>query len=117
MGASCSIPALRTEDHCHRPGIASNDCVEHIVPLLAMQVIVATGLFWILSLRAERQIELPPAKAETVEFRVQLQKAIVPLVPLILLFLTGAPFYVLRVPADWLIVSTNSAEKRSSTLD
>ena len=34
-------------------GIASNDCVEHIVPLLAVQVVVATGLFWILSLRAD----------------------------------------------------------------
>jgi DcuC family C4-dicarboxylate transporter len=92
-------------------GMASNDCVEHIVPLLAVQVIVATGLFWLLSVRAERQIELPPAVPETVEFHVQLQKAIVPLVPLILLFLTGAPFYLFRVPADWLIVSANSAEK------
>lgn len=92
-------------------GIASNDCVEHIVPLLIVQVVVATGLFWILSLRAERQTELAPAAPEAAEFRVQLQKAIVPLVPLILLFLTGAPFYLFHVPADWLINARDSAEK------
>lgn len=92
-------------------GIASNDCVEHIVPLLAVHVIVATLLFWILSVRAERCAPLQPHESVLAEFRVQPLKALIPLVPLILLFLTGAPFYLVRVPPDWLINSANSAEK------
>jgi DcuC family C4-dicarboxylate transporter len=91
-------------------GIASTDCVEHIFPLLIVQVIVATTLFWILSIRAERRAVRDAAEAPVDKFAVNPLKAIIPLVPLVLLFLTGGPFYLLRVPQDWLIDSGKAAE-------
>jgi C4-dicarboxylate transporter, DcuC family len=93
-------------------GIAGNDIVEHVVPLLAVQVVVATGLFWILGLRAERRAPKPESEVSIEEFRVQPLKALIPLVPLILLFLSGGPFYLIRIPHDWLINSANGAEER-----
>jgi DcuC family C4-dicarboxylate transporter len=76
-----------------------------------LQVAVATALFWLLSLRGEthyrKQEEARPAEeaeaARAAPFRVNLAMAAVPLVPLVLLFLTGPPLHLLRVPRDWLV--------------
>ena len=91
--------------------IASTDCVVHVIPLLAVQLVVATLLFWILSVRAERRAPQVAGEPSEPDFRVNLVKALVPLVPLVLLFLTGGPFYLLRIPDGWLIDSTRAGEK------
>ena len=93
-------------------GIASTDCVEHVFPLLAVQVCVATALFWILSARAERRAPQPQEESPPAEFHVQPLKALIPLVPLILLFLSGAPFYLVHVPHGWLIDPKIAGEER-----
>jgi C4-dicarboxylate transporter, DcuC family len=86
--------------------IDSRDCVARVFGLLLLQVGVATVIFWILSLRAERAV--PPTEAgekaavEDASFRVNYIKAAVPLVPLVLLFLTGPPLRLIDVPQDWL---------------
>jgi C4-dicarboxylate transporter, DcuC family len=100
--------ALSTEDHV----IPSTECVAHVFPLVLPHLIVAIGLFWLLSVRHEarylQEIErqLPPESAEPSqppEFRVNLIKALVPLVPITLLFLTGPPLQVISIPKGWLI--------------
>jgi DcuC family C4-dicarboxylate transporter len=100
--------ALSTEDHV----IPSTECVAHVFPLILPHLIVAIGLFWLLSVRHEarylQEIErqLPPESAEPSqppEFRVNLIKALVPLVPITLLFLTGPPLQVISIPKNWLI--------------
>jgi DcuC family C4-dicarboxylate transporter len=81
-------------------------CVPRVLPLLLLQVAVATPIFWVLSLRAEAADKPADEKAEQSEappeFRVNYLKAAVPLVPLVLLFLTGPPLALLKVPKEWL---------------
>jgi len=68
-------------------------------PLLLLHLVTATLLFWLISLRAERrqekELELHPSpmpeEQDSPPFRVNLLKALVPLVPLGLLFLTALP--------------------------
>jgi DcuC family C4-dicarboxylate transporter len=87
-------------------GIKSADCVQRVFPLLMIQLGVATTLFWLLSIRAEAaQVKenkpTEPAEADSAEeppFRVNIFKALVPLVPITLLFLTGPPLNVWTMP-------------------
>jgi DcuC family C4-dicarboxylate transporter len=95
-------------------GVEARDCVARIVPPLFVNLGLATILFWWLSARAEarhrkeaaqKSTETPDQgkQEETASFRVNYFKALVPLVPLILLFLTGPPLNVFTVPRQWLI--------------
>lgn len=82
--------------------------VQHVVPLLLVQLSVATVLFWALSIRAERRYRTEHPLDQEAEkqaerdsaFHVNWFKALVPLVPLALLFPTGPPFNV-EVPWRW----------------
>jgi C4-dicarboxylate transporter, DcuC family len=119
-------------------------CVEHVFPLLIVQLAVATGLFWVLSLRAEATASggRKPPDVETITatsnerrqaavessrqdvgsnqgadaprspggFRVNLIKAAIPLLPLLLLFLTGPPLQLIEVPKEWLVKANNPAD-------
>ena len=87
-------------------------CVVSNAPLLLLHLVTATLLFWLISLRAERrqekELELHPSpmpeEQESPPFRVNVLKALVPLVPLGLLFLTALPgLQLLHVPHDWLV--------------
>lgn len=91
--------------------VTGADCVNRVVPLVFVQLVVATLLFWWLSVRAEKQ--QPPTEPATAPaegqpagdepFRVNLFMAAVPLVPLVLLILTSPAFKVLSVPQTWLV--------------
>lgn len=91
------------------PSFTSSEAVERVMPLLFLQLGVATTVFWIWSARAEsknRQPESPKQSEsgtldEPAEFQVNLLKAIVPLVPLTLLFMIGPPLNLLEVPEQW----------------
>jgi DcuC family C4-dicarboxylate transporter len=88
-------------------GTDSRECVTHVVWLLLLQVGVATAVFWLLSARAERAAppvgaDEPAADAQGKAFRVNYVKAAVPLVPVVLLFLTGPPLRLIDVPHEWL---------------
>lgn len=90
----------------------SADCVARVVPLLPVQLAVSTAVFWLLSLRAEARLRKEAetwsaapeeAAAEEPSFRVNVVKALIPLVPLLLLFLTALPhFRAFNVPRGWL---------------
>jgi DcuC family C4-dicarboxylate transporter len=87
-------------------GTDSRECVSRVFGLLLLEVGIATAVFWVLSAFAERAAPQAVAdEAETVEgkaFRVNYVKAAVPLVPLVLLFLTGPPLRLIDVPHHWL---------------
>ncbi len=87
--------------------ISANECVARVLPLLLVQVGVVTALFWGLTLRADRSDPNKDrlsagAAEETSVFRINYLKAAIPLIPLILLFLTGPPLQLLPVPKEWL---------------
>src|SRR5262245_20341670 len=91
----------------------STMAVEHVWPLLLVQLVVATGLFWIISARAERQTADDEKTEETTtenDFRINLFKAIVPVVPLVLLMIVGQPLELLVVPRRWLVVQGQAGE-------
>jgi DcuC family C4-dicarboxylate transporter len=90
--------------------VSPQEVVRHAEPLLPVQLGVAVGVFWLLSIRAEAKYRatLPeaPSTTEPPDFRVNVLKAMVPAVPLVLLFLTGPPTpeeFRLTVPEHWLI--------------
>jgi DcuC family C4-dicarboxylate transporter len=97
-------PELRTVSE--RLGVPSIACVEHVWPLLLVHVGVTVPLFWLLSARAEADWRREGESSELkVEFRVNYFKAFVPLLPLLLLFLTALPDHarLVEVPRGWLL--------------
>jgi DcuC family C4-dicarboxylate transporter len=99
-------PELRTV--ASAAGASSVDCVARVWPLLLVHLGVTVPLFWLLCVRAEGKTasprdELAQELAQAQE-RINPIKALVPLVPLVLLFLTAlpGPLRLLRVPPEWL---------------
>jgi DcuC family C4-dicarboxylate transporter len=90
------------------------ECAARVFPLLLAQLAVATALFWFWSARYEaRYWTTPGANGQTAlqtepHFQVNLIKALVPLVPLILLFGTARPFELIAVPKGWLVKDPES---------
>ncbi|MCX7701275.1 MAG: C4-dicarboxylate transporter DcuC [Gemmataceae bacterium] len=86
------------------PQARSQDCVAHVHRLIWWHLLLATFVFWIMNRRNEANAD-GPATADTatrsVE-RVRWDKAVIPFVPLILLFLTSPAFGLMEVPLDWL---------------
>jgi C4-dicarboxylate transporter, DcuC family len=123
-------PELQTVSNALK--VDTGECVRAMVPVLFVQLAVATTVFWLLSLRAEKKLAaiqlsqpLPPETTGTRPFelrgrvpvisddlKVNPIKALVPLVPLLLLFLTGAPFYLVKVPNEWLVAGNDAAQAR-----
>jgi DcuC family C4-dicarboxylate transporter len=121
-------PELRTITEVMRSKVnedfSSSDCVELVAPLLLLQLGVATTVFWIISVRAEARLRREetaesPAESdaqETPPFSVNLLKALVPVLPLALLFLTGPAFRQfewLQVPKPWLVEDLSSPQAAS----
>jgi DcuC family C4-dicarboxylate transporter len=87
--------------------VESQVCVAHVAELLPLYLPVVVVVFWLLSLRAERQyqaqlLEEKPV-AETAPFQVQIWKAVIPLLPVVFLFLAGPPFNLLPIRTSWLM--------------
>lgn len=93
-----------------RSGAAPAECVARVAPVLLLQLAVAVALFWPLCLRAERKAAAesgepsPADKAtELAPFHVNPLKAVVPVVPVLLLMVVGPPFNLFPVPRHWLV--------------
>ncbi len=101
-------PELRSVATAAQAGSA--DCVERVWPLLLVHLGVTLPLFWLLCLRAEgRAIDEDKKPADQpagppAPERINPIKAVVPLVPLVLLFLTALPesLRLHTVPPEWL---------------
>ncbi len=89
--------------------VDSRICVVRMWPLLLIHLLVTTALFWWLAVRADAAAPPAAAPEEPVEttdepaFRVSPMKALVPLVPLVLLFVTGPPLELVKVDSIWLV--------------
>lgn len=96
-----------------RLGISPTEIVPSVIPLILPHLAIATGIFWIMRWRAERKtgqvtaVESPPP-----EFRINVLRAIIPVVPLVLLFLAGPPLKVFHVPEHWLIAGSGGYDTR-----
>jgi C4-dicarboxylate transporter, DcuC family len=111
--------------------LTSTGCVQRVALLNLIQVAVAGSLFWALSLRAETRYARDRAMADAVEaadpapnlFKVSILKAMIPLVPLVILFLIGGevpkPTQVVEVPQAWLVDARSKIDQVSpaSTFD
>lgn len=91
-------------------------CAAHAVPLAVVQLSVALLLFWYLSLRAERAVRSNAESAPTApplaeeRFRIDPLKALVPLVPLVILFVTTRPFGWIVLKESLLVGTREVAE-------
>jgi C4-dicarboxylate transporter, DcuC family len=86
--------------------VSSKDVVPSIVPLVFPHLAIATAIFWWWSVRIERRTGTttePPADAPPPLPKVNVVRAMVPAVPLVLLFLMGPPLNVLTVPEHWIV--------------
>lgn len=96
-------PELRTITAA--TGATSGECVERIWPLLLVQLAVTVPLFWWVSVRAEGRLPQETEGPIHDPFTINPLKAVVPLVPLVLLFLTAlpGPLRLFEVPRAWLL--------------
>ena len=84
--------------------LSGSQCVQAVLPLVALHLLVSTLVLWVISARREARTSEPavaPAPAEA--FQVSYLKAAVPLVPLILLFIVAPPLKLVEVPVSWLV--------------
>jgi C4-dicarboxylate transporter, DcuC family len=102
--------------------LSGADCVSRIMPLIVIHLAVATALFWVLSLRAEKRRPAEPEPGVPPEangpgdpgapFRVSLFRAAVPLVPLLLLVAAAVAFRWKGTPYEWLLENPASEAER-----
>jgi DcuC family C4-dicarboxylate transporter len=116
-------PEVRTVSEAARVTFSATIWLTHVAPRLAIELAAATAVFWLLSLRIEARYAKTTDAHLTPErdseegndressFRIHPVKAIVPLVPIVLLFLAALPepFRVLHVPTRWLVDVTHFA--------
>jgi DcuC family C4-dicarboxylate transporter len=84
--------------------LSGSDCVRAVLPLVTVHLVVSTIALWVLSAKREATTPAaapPPAEVET--FQVSVLKAMVPLVPLVLLFVVAPPLRLVEIPASWLV--------------
>jgi DcuC family C4-dicarboxylate transporter len=101
------VESERAARHATLPplGITSNHCVEQILPLGLLGLFVATAAFWVMNGRArttESEEAAVSAAAAEPAFQISYLKALVPLVPLLLLYVLGPPLRLWEIPFDWL---------------
>lgn len=88
-----------------RLGVSPSKLVSKVAPFLFPHAIIATLIFWIWSVRQERRSKDVTVEANqpAADFRVNFLRALVPIVPLVVLFLIGPPFNVFKVPERWVV--------------
>jgi DcuC family C4-dicarboxylate transporter len=109
-------PEVRTVSEASGAELTPHTWGSRALPLLLIELAVATAIFWLLSLRAEshrgrehqgaEKPSLPDSRgSEKTAFRINPLKAAIPFVPITLLFLTELPepFRLFQVPMAWLV--------------
>ncbi len=85
--------------------INSERCVRRIIPFNFLGLAVGTCVFWFLAVRRERAIVSEPNDAQPpseLSAPVNYLKAMVPLVPLVFLYLCSYPFELFEIDHPWL---------------
>lgn len=78
----------------------------YLPPLVFVQLAVSVLVCWLLSRRWERKLaESPPAATGGLDDppRINVLKACVPLVPLLLLFASAPPLHLFEIPQHWVV--------------
>ncbi|MBL8822461.1 MAG: C4-dicarboxylate transporter DcuC [Planctomycetia bacterium] len=88
-----------------RLGIDSSDMVPKIAQVIFFHLAIAIGVFWWMN-RKETQLNTVP----TLDHQQPISWicAIVPIVPIVLLFLFGPPFNLFTFPTSWLVHATEA---------
>jgi DcuC family C4-dicarboxylate transporter len=92
-----------------RSGATPADCVQRVALVLLLQLAVALAVFWPLCLRAEARtaatMEPTPEEnaAELAPFHVSPIKAVIPIIPVVMLMAVGPPFNLLDNKRAWLV--------------
>lgn len=85
--------------------VSPTEIVPAVQKLVFVHLALTTVLFWLVCRRADRREGTPtPAAEPSAEGRINLVRALVPLIPLVLLYLQGAPFHLFEVPRPWVLV-------------
>jgi len=79
-----------------------------LAPLLAVQVGVATTMFWFMAARTPRDAAIQ--EETTADRSVNPVKALIPLVPLAVLMVTGPPLNLVHVPESWLVSNNHPGQ-------
>lgn len=87
-------------------GMDSSELVSMIAQVIFVHLAIAIGVFWWMN---RKQTKLLQAPATDQQQPISWLCAIVPVVPIVLLFLFGPPFNVFTYPASWLVHATESA--------
>ncbi len=107
-------------------GLTGQDVIQRVLPLNLLGLLASTLILWWLSSRAEAkesQAQKDQPKEETVTteeveaFRVSYLRAVIPLIPLVLLFVTGPPLNLIHVPPEWLVPHIATLQKDISKLE
>lgn len=88
--------------------ITGTECVAQALPLVLVNLAIATLLFSILSVKVERKFraagehhpDSPVQNPDAAPRKINYAKAMVPLIPLVILFLTAKPFQVVQLPPE-----------------
>lgn len=86
------------------PAASSRDCVVQVNRLVWWYLGIVTAIFWFQTWPRERSNDaiLDSTDERNALQSVRLDKAMIPFLPLVLLFLTSPAFGVVHVPKDWL---------------
>jgi C4-dicarboxylate transporter, DcuC family len=96
-----------------KAGGDTRDTIPYVATLLLPMLAIATVSFWLLS-RRDARVEPTVTEAKTQE-RLNPLKAMVPLVPLVLLFISGPPFSLIEIAPDWVVPADPSGKADSRT--
>jgi DcuC family C4-dicarboxylate transporter len=98
-------PEVRTISQASGTEMTPHKWVSCALPLLLIELTVATTVFWLLSLRVEPRPNADEKETVKDTFRINPFKAAMPFVPITLLFLTALPqpFRLIHVPVEWLV--------------
>jgi len=101
----------------HPDSSPQTQAAEYLPPLVFTQLAVSLVVFWLMSRRWERAAAdaAPAAAPDAGPDRVNVLRALVPLVPLVLLFAAGPPLHVFEVPQHW-VVPADAAKQYNSRL-
>jgi len=97
---------------------AGTSMVHHTMPFVFLHLAVALGVFWAISLRAEaahakerhRAEELEAHDADLPAFKVNVFKAVIPVLPLLILFLVAPPLLLVNIPNGWLVSAKDATD-------
>ena len=84
--------------------VSPTEIVPAVQKLVFIHLALTTVLFWLVCRRADRKDGPAAATELPAEGRINPVRALVPLIPLVLLYLQGEPFRLFHVSPEWLVL-------------